>query len=204
MSNLDLFGNPIEHQSETALSQEESFHLVLDEPSDNVVTEEAPRHSIVGGLIVMVLISSLLLSQFFNLQIINVGENLARAQGNSVRIITTPANRGLITDRNGQVLAQNDVHTALAINPQTLPQNRDEREAVYNLLAEKVGLTQEEADFIENARLKSPELLAVRSNLTKEESLLYFEWFHATPGVQVAEIPVRKYSEIPSMGHVLG
>lgn len=171
--------------------------------------DETPARPILPFLGIGALVFLLLVGQCFRLQVLGASRNQALAQGNSVRIITQQPERGLILDANGTVIAQNSRRLALFINPQTLPRKLAERELVYEYLKEKIGLTEEERNFIENNRLDRlggirAEPFPLRTSLSQEESLLAFEWFTDTPGVQVEELPVRRYADIPSLGHLLG
>jgi len=56
---------------------------------------------------VLCLVFSLLWSRIFYLQLVRGRENRQLAEGNRVKIIRTPAPRGVIFDRNGQVLVRN-------------------------------------------------------------------------------------------------
>jgi penicillin-binding protein 2 len=206
MSSFDLFGNSDDSAFVGGKQHYDmpGFVLPMEESEDKVETEQvAPRHF--AGLTLMILVILTVLGvQCYRLQVIQARENQSLAEGNSLRIITLPADRGLIVDQNNKVLAQNTRQLALAINPQTLPAKRVDRQAVYAFLQKKAGIDDKTISLIENNRSRNPEVFPIKTGLTKDESLLYKEWFGDTPGVVTQEIPIRSYAALPSLGHLLG
>ncbi|MEZ0286782.1 MAG: penicillin-binding transpeptidase domain-containing protein, partial [Candidatus Paceibacterota bacterium] len=206
MNSFDLFGNPEGRRTlpnsdpGNRLSYSEDITPMGEEIEDG----STPKRRFLGIGIVLGASISILALQAYHLQVSNAGINRSLAEGNSVRLLTVPSDRGLIVDANGEILAQNSRKLALAINPQTLPTRKKDRETVYALLKEKAELTDEDITYIEEFRSKSPEPFAVKTNLTKDESLLYREWFSDTQGVILQELPVRRYIDIPSLGHLIG
>ena len=61
---------------------------------------------ILGGVIALVLIG-VVVARLINLQVTNYEHFSALSQGNHVRIEPLPPTRGLIYDRNGEIIAQN-------------------------------------------------------------------------------------------------
>ncbi|MEI8003623.1 MAG: penicillin-binding transpeptidase domain-containing protein, partial [Methanothrix sp.] len=145
----------------------------------------------------------LLSGQAYRLQVSSAEANLKQAEGNSIRIQTVQAERGLSKDREGTILAQNSRQLALAINPETLPRKLSERQALYTNLKQKVQLTDPEITYIEEHRLQ-PDPIPLRTNLDKDSSLLYREWFGSTAGLTLVEIPIRQYNATGSLSHLLG
>lgn len=206
MSTFDIFGNREEGASldSQPLYATPSFHLPLDEMEDRVEAEAPASRQFTPLIFLFIAVISVLIFQCFRLQITEGLINQSLADGNSLRLITIPAERGLILDLNGKTLAQNTRKLALGINPLTLPGKRVEREKVYTALRGKAGISPETITLIEDNRLKSPEIFAIKTNLSQEEGLLYKEWFGAMKGPVMMEIPVRIYTDLPSMGHLLG
>ncbi len=206
MNHFDIFGNPTDSEtiSSYELDGDGTYHLPPQELEQAELVEDRTTRQYPFFTALLVVVGAVLLFQCFELQVTKATENKSLAEGNSVRVITTQPERGLITDRNGAVLAQNSRQVALAINPQTLPAKKADREAVYDKLRTLAKLDKETISFIEDNRLKDPEPFAVKTRLTKEEALLYREWFFAVPGVQLTEIPIRSYQEIPSFAHLAG
>lgn len=209
MNSFDIFGNP---QDSSKLDQDSAytsptFHLAPDEMGDAVTDEQVPVRHFYGISFIVLACATLLGIQCFRLQVTQGSQNKALAEGNSVRLITIPADRGLITDDKGVIIAQNTQKLALAVDPLTLPAKRSDRLAIYAKLQKKAGVSDATIALVEKnqtSEYKTPEKLAVKTNLTKDESLLYKEWFNDTPGVLLQEIPIRVYSKMASMGQILG
>ncbi len=206
MNHFDIFGNPVEHSTLDSFESEGDGTYSIPpqelEQAELVEDRTARQYPLFTALIVVV--GGALFFQCFQLQVTRATENKSLAEGNSIRVITTQPERGLITDRNGTVLAQNSRQVALAVNPQTLPSKKSEREAVYEKLRTLANLDAQTISFIEGNRLKDPEPFAVKTKLSKEESLLYREQFFAVPGIQLTEIPIRSYQELASFSHLAG
>lgn len=205
-AKLDLFANPAE---DLKLSDSDfslpSFVMNPESETEEVVeTEQQPARNFTGLVFLIVLALSALGIQCFRLQVSQGAANQSLAEGNSLRLVTIKADRGLITDINHKTLAQNSRQLALAINPQTLPVKRSERLGVYALLQVKAKIDAKTIALIESNRLNSPEIFSIKTNISKDESLLYKEWFGSTPGVVLLEIPIRQYTILPSIGHLLG
>lgn len=146
----------------------------------------------------------LLFFQSLNLQLVQAASFRGRADRNSVRLIAQPAPRGLIVDTNGEVLASNDRQLALTLNPLSLPRRKADREPIYTLLLEKSGVAEAELTQAFDTALQYADPIVLRSNLSRDESLLFREWFAGTAGVELTEVPVRQYAAMPSIAHVVG
>lgn len=206
MNRFDLFGNPITDVNiNTHFTEEDdTFSAPLTDIGQGVEEDAAGSRSFTGLGVLVILSLGVLGIQCFNLQITHGSTNRAEAEKNSISILTIQPDRGLITDRNGVVLAQNTRQLALAINPQTLPTKKVDRQKVYDLLKNKAGITDDTIKIIEENRLKSPEVFSIKTHLTQDESLLYKEWFSETPGVVIQEAPIRSYADLPSLGQIVG
>lgn len=210
MNSFDLFGNPQDSVriSTRTTDTTPSFQVSAGDIGEHVDDELVSIRPFSGLTLFVVVCIAILGVQCFRLQVSQGTQNRSLAEGNSVRLITIPADRGLITDSSGETLAQNTRQLALAIDPMTLPTQSGARAKVYAKLQEKAGISTETITLIEKNQTddthKTPEKLAIKTNLTKDESLLYREWFNDTPGVLLQEIPIRKYASFPSMGQLLG
>jgi len=207
MNSSDLFGNPKDsaprvHTQDTYAAP--AFVLPLEESGEELETEQPAPRPFIGLSVFIFVIVAALAFQCFRLQVLQNKQNQSLAEGNTLRLITLPADRGLVVDSTGTTLAQNSRQEALAINPQTLPATKAERTTVYALLKQKAGINDKTIQFVEQNRLLSPEIFPIKTNLTKDESLLYKEWFATTPGVVIQEIPIRSYANLTSLGQIMG
>jgi penicillin-binding protein 2 len=207
MIRLDIFGNPDEYRDINDMKGSDplDFNDPVPAVDQSVEEEKTPHRSFKMYWVVFIGCFTVLTYQCYNLQIRHGLSNRALSEGNSLRIITEPAERGLIEDYNGTILVQNSRQLALTINPSSLPPKKAERDSIYSLLKAKAGITDETIAFIEDTRLKSSEAFAIKSNLSKEDSLLYTEWFANKPGVSLEEVPIRQYTaSYPSLGQITG
>ncbi len=206
MNSFDLFGNP--SSKDTLPDSDPGERLSYKEEAEGMgeeIDDGTPSKRRLSGISAVLAATLLVLAgRAYYLQVSTSSANIAKAEGNSVRLISVPADRGLIVDANGLTLAQNDRKLQLAINPQTLPVDRGSRNLVYAVLKGKAGLTDADIAYIDDFRSKTPDPFAVKTNLTKDESLLYQEWFANVPGVILQELPVRKYADLASLGQILG
>lgn len=99
----------------------------------------------VSFVAVSIMLLSVLFSRFLYMQLWK-GDNYAVAsQGNRQRVIPIAAERGIIYDRNDIRLTENIPNFSVAIVPQDLPRDKEEREAVVSTLS---GYTGQEPDDI--------------------------------------------------------
>src|SRR6185295_12765772 len=117
--------------------------------------------------ILVVSLTVLLIGRLFVLQVMRYDYYAELSQGNRVRIEPLPAQRGLILDRNGKVLAENHPAFQLELVRERVP----DVEATLESLA-KIGVLQED-DIPDTLRLvrsrRSFESVPIRLRLTDEE-----------------------------------
>ena len=78
------------------------------------------RSRIVIASIFMIAMAFLLIYRLYNLQIINHNYYTEEALGNQLQILPIPPIRGDILDRNGKVLATNELSYSLTITPEKI------------------------------------------------------------------------------------
>ena len=94
------------------------------------LTSRIARYFFIALFITFILI----FFRLFYLQVIRGGEYREAAEGNRQKIIPIFAERGLIFDANGAQLTKNIPNFYLALVPQELPRNLQERELVIEKL----------------------------------------------------------------------
>ena len=144
----------------------------------------------------------LLLGRLALLQIVRYDEYTLRAEGNRARIEPLPANRGLILDRSGKVLAENRASYQLEVVREQVP---DLEATLQGLTA--IGLIP--ADEIADARRtlrarKAFESVAIRYRLTEEQVAAFSEQRHQFPGVDIQTRSTRHYPYGSLAVHALG
>ncbi len=196
---------------------EDSFHgavhetmVGVNDEARNYVGRGIPFWRIVTALIIFGLGLGIVLTRVFVLQVIRGQEYRNLAEGNRIRLKPIPAERGIIYDRFGKELVQNVPSFSLAIVPQDLPKDKDEREEVVKTLSSRADIPEAEIkDLLEKYRNYSYESLVVKENLPYDTALKLYVENSDLPGVLVESGTKRKYlntttSSTLSLSHVLG
>ena len=146
----------------------------------------------------------ILIIRLFYLQIFQYKSYIQRAQyaTSKISILTSP--RGIIYDRNGNVLATNKQSISLIAYPNKL-KTKEERLYVFNILSKILNTNSEK---LKQNILKLPENapLPIRliNNLSIKESISIVEKKHLLPGITIQEEPSRFYPNNSLASHVLG
>src|SRR4051794_31812431 len=102
---------------------------------------EGPQRSRVAGVlfrIVVVLALFVLAAQLWRLQVVEGRTYREKADNNRVRKAAIPPTRGIIYDRNGEIVAANAPIFVVTVVPADLPSGQETR--VYVLLGQLVGV----------------------------------------------------------------
>lgn len=159
----------------------------------------------------------ILIGRMTMVQLVRGGNYMARAEGNRERVIPIPAERGLIYDRNDIVLTKNVPSFSLALIPQDLPRQTEEREKVVQQLA---LITHQNPEDIRNTLKEygsySYESIVIEEDIDYETALLLQIQAADLPGIYIKRGSKRLYidgeesnktgvtSTIFSLSHVLG
>ncbi len=155
--------------------------------------------------LVMVGMFTVLSVRLWDLQVMNGAHYRSLAEQNRVMRVPVPPERGVVVDRNGVILAENEAGFAVSIIPIDLPRAREEE--VASLLA--VFLQQDAAEIkeaITTQRARNP-FEPVKVNelpLPRETALLLLERADLYPGVRVSSEAIRTYLSGPLYAPVLG
>ncbi len=146
-----------------------------------------------------------LLSRLIYLQILN-GDKMRRySEENRIRRIKIVAPRGMIFDRNHQLLIDNHPAFDLEIIPQYLKESRQTKEVVA-LLSKIVHMPEKELfDLLEKAK-NQPSFypIKIKADLTRDEVAEIESWKLAMPGVQIQEEIKRTNIFRDIASHLLG
>ena len=155
----------------------------------------------VAGIAVLVAFT-LLLARFVWLQVLRHDAYSARAEENRIALVPLPPNRGLILDRNGEVLARNYLAYTLEIYP---AQVRD-LDATIAQLAEFIDIQpRDRARFKKLLQeTKNAESLPIRTRLTDEEVARVAANRWRFKGVDIKARLFRKYPHNELASHVIG
>ena len=145
---------------------------------------------------------ALLGARLFHLQVFKHEELMAQAESNRIAVSPIVPNRGLITDRNGVVLANNYSAYTLEITPSKV----DDIEATINGLAELVDVQPRDRKRFKRLveESKSFESLPIRTRLSDEEVARFTAQRFRFPGVDVKARLFRDYPLGEVGSHLLG
>ncbi len=154
-------------------------------------------------MIAMALIVSCLTLRLWYIQIVQGEYYNQKSQDNRIRIRRVRALRGIITDCNRKILADN----SLAFNLQLIPENIDQIEDVAALLATQVNDL--EAETIINLYKKTPystrhRPITLKKNLSSNELARVEARKFELPGILIETEPIRDYPYDEICSHIIG
>jgi penicillin-binding protein 2 len=142
-------------------------------------------------LVVVVCLFGALFARLWFLQVIDAPKAQAAAANNGIRLIYTPAPRGLILDRNGNVLVGNVNEPVIEVSQQVAAQDP----GMVARLAPLLGKTIPQLKAAINNKQYSPYVpVPVEPDATPEQILYVQENQSLFPGVQATTMSVRTYS----------
>jgi penicillin-binding protein 2 len=159
------------------------------------------QRSIAAGVIIVTL-TVILIARLFLLQVIRFDYYTDLSQGNRVRIEPIPAARGLILDRNGEVIASNQPAYQLELIPEQVTD-------VKTTLGGLVGLgllAAEDVDDVKRAiRSRRPfDSVPIRLRMSEEDIARFAVHRFEFPGVDIATRQTRWYPNNDLAVHALG
>ena len=151
----------------------------------------------------VVLLYGVLLGRAFYLQVVQYDVHTTKSESNRLLVQPITPNRGLILDRNGVLLADNQPSRSLAITPEHV-KNID---AVIDQLATVVDITDAHIDRFKErlSEYRRPyEPVPLKLNLGDEDIAKLAVNSHNFSGVSIEASLVRHYPLMESTAHVLG
>ena len=171
---------------------------------------------IITGFVILVL-------RLFNLQVIKGEEYLADAYENRISTISDPAPRGIIYDRNGNILARNVASYNVVITPALLPDDPSDIQDIYRQLSELIDVpvnegTLDEAKLV-SACIPGPGItqlvelgdslapfspVKIKCNIAETLALTIRQKSVEWPGVDIEISPVRDYPTGEMTANLIG
>ena len=144
-----------------------------------------------------------LLGKTFTLQVINGRENIFKASANRILVERKLPERGLIFDREGQVLAKNVPGFRATLTYSRLPEDR--RAEIIQKSADVLQFSKEQIEqkFTE-AKLTPNTAVTLKSGISHEEKLSLDALHYLLPGIDVAQDILRSYPKAEIIAHTLG
>jgi penicillin-binding protein 2 len=158
------------------------------------------RLGFAGGFVLLAFAG--LFARFFYLQVIEHKHFQTLAETNRIAIVPIVPNRGVVTDRNGVVLAQSYSGYTLEITPSRI-KNLDE---TIDALAQIVDVRDRDRKRFRKLMEESKnfESLPLRTRLSDEEVARFAVHRYAFPGVEIKARLFRQYPYTEVASHVIG
>lgn len=162
---------------------------------------EFRQRALIGFLIISCAFA-VLLGRFAYLQILKHEEFVTRSEANRLKLNALPPSRGLIFDRNGLVIADNQPAYRLELVPEQVP----DIEATLAALQEIINISQDDIERFHRLRKArhSFNSLPLRLRLSDAEVARFAVDRHRFPGVDNVPYQNRVYPQGASLAHLLG
>jgi penicillin-binding protein 2 len=150
---------------------------------------------------VFVLAFSVLTLRLWYLQVTEAATLEQQAENQRVRLVTSPAPRGEIVDRDGRKLAGSRVSLSVVVDRQLI--DPDAEDDVIQRLAGLLDLSAIEVRARFN-EARTGALGAIANDVDADDALFIVEHSEEFPGVRVEPVAVRTYPEGELAAHVIG
>ena len=169
---------------------------------DQRLESEVFNRRAVAAVILVVIACSILLSQLYGLQVTQHAHYQTRSDDNHVRLQSVAPMRGLILDRNGVLLADNQPSYRLVVTPS----RAGNMKTLLRQLGEFIGFDDRELRRFNRAILgrQSFQQTPLKFNLSDQELALFAVRQHQFPGVEVLATSTRYYPQHEYFTHTLG
>ena len=153
-------------------------------------------------LIILSILTILLISRLYFLQVISYDHFDTLSETNRIKYIQTPPRRGIIYDRNNIVLADNSSLYSVEIN---IKEARD-IEKIIKAINEKITITKKEIKIFYKKKSKYSHYnsITLKDNLTEEEVAKVLSIRYKYDGLDVVANLLREYPYKKITHHVLG
>lgn len=169
---------------------------------DNFQEQRIFLNRIVASLVLMLLGSIGLAARLVYLQVVGHEHYTTLSRDNQVKISPLPPERGLIFDRNGEILAENITTYSLEVIPEqvgNLKSTLDDLRTLLNITDEEIARFQSQKSL-----RKSFESVPLRLELTEEEIAKFSVKMPYFPGVEVRARMLRTYPYGYLTAHFVG
>ncbi len=154
------------------------------------------------SFLVMLVVFVVLLARFGELMILRHSEYAARSERNRVKLQPLPPARGLVLDRNGQILADNRLAYRLELVPERVGDLRGTLDELGQVIAVDDDERKRFMDLV-GARRRF-QSLPLRLRLSDDEVARFALERYRFPGVDVVPYLTRHYPEGELFAHVVG
>ncbi|WP_423187260.1 penicillin-binding protein 2 [Alishewanella sp. d11] len=160
------------------------------------------NHRAIFAMVFVMLMFGVIIINMYHLQVTSYQVYQTRSEGNRIKVVPLAPNRGLITDRNGILLADNRPVFSLELVPEEI----DDMTATLNELAELIEITEDQkSDFLKEVRQQRRfNSIAIKERLNDQEVAIISVNLHRFPGVTVEARLSRYYPFGNLFTHALG
>lgn len=160
------------------------------------------NHRALFAMAFVVLMFGVIIVNMYHLQVSSYQVYQTRSEGNRIKVVPLAPNRGLITDRNGILLADNRPVFSLELVPEQI----DDMAATLTALAELIEISEEQqTNFLKEVRQQRRfNSIAIKEQLNDEEVAIVSVNLHRFPGVTVEARLSRHYPFGDLFTHALG
>ncbi|MGE4417564.1 MAG: penicillin-binding protein 2, partial [Marinobacterium sp.] len=151
----------------------------------------------------VLLLMLILIGRVYYLQVIEFDRYAAISEKNRVQLQPVAPRRGLIYDRNGVLLADNQPNFSVTL----LKEEVQDLDTTLAELAELIELSERDIERFEQRlqqRRRPFETVPLRFGLSEDEIARISLNYHRLPGVQVEADLIRRYPYGESLAHALG
>lgn len=175
------------------------------EENEGTLEESTDKPNFLFYYLIIFACAIVLILKLVNLQIKEGAKHEYLAEDNRIRSRDLNASRGNIYDQTGELLTKNKVTFNLELTPADLPQEKSEREKIYNTIQAVSGIDPTTIKKkVDKSGLYSLDPIILKEKLTRDEALLMEVRYKNISGVTVAKEPSRDYLTVPGLSHILG
>ncbi len=160
------------------------------------------RLRLIAGMLFVLICFGVLVARYLTLQIVRHDNYAARADENRISLVPIAPNRGIVTDRNGVVIARNYSAYTLEITPSKVAG----LDATIDALADVIPIEARDRRRFRKLleETKTFEGIPIRTRLSEEEVARFVAQRYRFPGVEVQARLFRQYPLADSAAHVIG
>jgi penicillin-binding protein 2 len=159
------------------------------------------RRTVVSIIFVCILMSIIIVN-LYQLQVRQYEDYQTRSNGNRIKVLPVAPNRGLIYDRNGEILAENKPVFSLEVTPEEVDNLDDTIQQLSVLMSLTDSEIKEFKSSLKRQRRFKP--LSIRQQLSHEDVALFSAKQHQFPGVSIEARLSRNYPFKDTLTHTLG
>lgn len=150
----------------------------------------------------VLLLTAILLTNLYNLQITNYQSYQTRSNGNRIKLLPLPPTRGLIYDRYGKLLAENLTYFGLYI----VPEKVENLDRTFAELRSLVGLTDDDIEAFQRERRRSSRYtpILLKPDLTEEQIARFAVNQYNYQSMDIRPYFKRHYLYGEPLTHILG